>query len=167
MNRAWKARLALIAIAAAASGRCAAADDNIPLDTAPPGVQATVKRVVGTDKLDHLDKDVENGKTVYEVDVNAKSGSFSVHMSDTGEVLGISLDIPMGAVPENVMAAAKHAHPGAKISEPEIRSEKGQLFYKLELMVGKEKHELQIDGAAKIVSDEKDTEGGADDDKKK
>jgi uncharacterized membrane protein YkoI len=167
MNGTWKARLALVAIAALAGGSCATADDNVPLDKAPPGVQATVKRVVGKDKLDHLDKDVENGKTVYEVDVNAKSGSFSVHMTDTGEVLGISLDIPMGAVPEKVMAAAKHEHPDAPISEPEIRSENGRLFYKLELMVGKEKHELQIDASGKIISDEKDTEGGADDDKKK
>ncbi len=166
MSRSFKTPALFIAMAALGVGVFAIADEDIPVEKAPPGVQATVKRVVGKDKLDHLDRDMENGKMVYEVDVNAKNGSFSVHMSDTGEVQGISLDIPMGAIPEPVMNAAKHAHPGVAITEPEIRSEKGQLFYKVELKVGKEKHELQIDAAGKIISDEKDTENDGGDDKK-
>jgi uncharacterized membrane protein YkoI len=138
------------------------ADNEVPLKKAPAGVQATIKKVVGKNKFDSLDSDVENGKTVYEVDAHGKNISYSVHMSDSGEVLGISLDIPMEIVPAAVIDAAAKAHAGAKPTEPEIRTVNGQMSYKLELMVGKEKHEMLVDAAGKVISDETETEGADD-----
>jgi uncharacterized membrane protein YkoI len=157
----------LLAVAGLLAVSCAWADDDVPLEKAPPGVRATVKRLVGANKLAHLDKDVENGKTVYEVDVEAKAGNFSAHMSEGGDVLGISLDIPMEAVPEAVTAAAAKAHPGVKPIEPEIRTENGVMAYKLELKVGKVKHEMLIDASGNVLSDESEAEGGDDKEKEK
>ena len=157
----------VVLMATAVAAVVCRADDQVPLKKAPPGVQATVKQVVGKNKFVSLDSDVENGKTVYEVDAEAKNGSYSVHMSETGDILGISLDIPMEIVPANVMAAAKTAHPDGKISEPEIRTVDNQMYYKLELMVGKAQHEMQIGADGKVVSDETESETGGPDDQKK
>jgi uncharacterized membrane protein YkoI len=157
----------VVLIATAVAVVVCRADDQVPLKKAPPGVQATVKQVVGKNKFVSLDSDVENGKTVYEVDVEAKNASYSVHMTEAGEILGISLDIPMEIVPANVLAAAKTTHPDGKISEPEIRTVSGQMYYKLELMVGPAQHEMLIGADGKVISDETESEsGGPDDDKK-
>ena len=143
------------------------ADNEIPLKKAPPAVQATVKKVLGKDKLVSLDSDVENGKTVYEFDGEAKKLSYSVHMSETGDVLGISMDIPLNIVPDAVIDASKKAHPDGRIGEPEIRTVGGEMYYKLEVMVGKQKHELLVYASGNIHSDEIDNEAAGPDDKKK
>jgi uncharacterized membrane protein YkoI len=160
-------RISLLTSAAATVALLCYADNEIPLAKAPSAVQATVKKVIGKDKLVSLDSDVENGKTVYEVDGEAKKLSYSVHMSEAGEVLGISMDIPLNILPAAVIDASKQAHPEGKIAEPEIRTVGGEMYYKLEVMVGKQKHELLVYANGKIHSDETENEAGGPDDKKK
>jgi len=160
--------LAAVAISVMLAGcSMAIADDQVPLDKAPAAVQATVNKVVGSNKFVSLDSDVENGKTVYEVDAEGKNASYSVHISATGEVLGISLDIPIEIVPDAVIAAAVKAHPEAKPTEPEIRTADGKTYYKVEFMVGKAQHEMLINADGKVISDETDNETGGTDDVKK
>jgi hypothetical protein len=52
------------------------------------------------------------------------------------------------------------------LKEPEIRTENGQMLYKLELNVDKVKHEMLIDAGGKVSADEVDNEGPDDDAKK-
>jgi uncharacterized membrane protein YkoI len=157
----------LLTLAATGVALLCYADNEIPLRKAPPAVQATVKKVIGKNKLVSLDSDVENGKRVYEVDGEAKKFSYSVHMSEGGDVLGISMDIPLTIVPDAVMEASKKAHPDGRITEPEIRSGEGEMYYKLEVMAGKQKHELLVYASGKIRSDETENESGGPDDEKK
>lgn len=141
----------------------AMADEDLTLSQVPPAVQATVKKVVGGNKLVSMDSDVDNGKRVYEVDAEGKFSSYSVHISASGAVLGISLDIPMEIVPSAVTDAATKAYPSATLKEPEIRTDNGQMLYKLEVMVGKVKHEMLVNASGKVSSDEVDKEGADDD----
>jgi uncharacterized membrane protein YkoI len=70
--------------------------------------RATVERVTTGGKVDQIDKEVERGKVVYDVEatVGGKHVEYLIADAD-GEVLGTEVSIAYNEVPEPVRAAAE------------------------------------------------------------
>ena len=137
-----------------AAGVRAWGDDEDALAKAPAAVQATVKAVVGQNKLAGFDPEQEGGKTVYEVSYELKGGGdYTIVVSGTGEVLEREVEVDPSIIPPEVIDAAKSAHPDGKIGEYAIVNAGGKLFYEIETKVGNDLHEVKISAKGKVTSD--------------
>ncbi len=144
----------LMACLALSIGLKVLADDEDALAKAPAPVQTAAKAIVGANKLAGFDEEKADGKNVYEVSFETKSGGdYSVTLNATGEVLSREVEVDSAIVPPNVLAAAQAAHADGKITESSIVTEAGIMFYEFDLKVGNDLHEVQVNAAAKVTAD--------------
>ncbi len=61
------------------------------------------------------------------------------------------MEIPLDAVPANVMAAARSALPGIELSEAEYEEEEGLMVYELEGMLGDTRYEIEITPEGEVL----------------
>jgi len=64
------------------------ADDEIPLDQVPEAARQTIMKHVADGTIEEIDRDVEGGKTVYEVEYRDASGKeFELKVAEDGRLL--------------------------------------------------------------------------------
>lgn len=57
------------------------------LEDTPAAVQATIRREVGNNRIADIDKERRTGRVVYEVEVDAASGKFQLHIAEDGTIV--------------------------------------------------------------------------------
>jgi len=57
------------------------------LDQLPPAVRATIEKESAGGKVEEIEKETENGKTFYDVEIEKNGHESSVHVSEDGKVL--------------------------------------------------------------------------------
>jgi uncharacterized membrane protein YkoI len=137
-----------------ACGCWAIADENTDaLAKAPKAVRTTVKKVVGKHSLEGFDKEIEDGKTVYEANYKVGETDYAVVVSEDGEIIEQEVEVDISVIPAAVLTAAKKAQPEGKIAEASIVAADGKLFYEIEVAVGKDVHEIKINANGKVTAD--------------
>lgn len=64
------------------------ADDEIPLDQVPEAARQTIMKHVADGTIEEIDRDVEGGKTVYEVEYRDANGAeFEMKVTEDGRLL--------------------------------------------------------------------------------
>lgn len=64
------------------------ADDEIPLDQVPDAARKTIQDHVADGTIEEIDKDVEAGRTVYEVEYRDASGrEYELKVAEDGSLL--------------------------------------------------------------------------------
>ena len=83
-------------------------EQDITLAQASEPARATISREVGQGRVDKISKEVERGKTVYDVEatVNGRHMEYLVAEKD-GALLGTEVPIEFGLLPQPVQAAAE------------------------------------------------------------
>lgn len=61
--------------------------ERIKMSRLPPAVKATVEKESGNAKVDEIEKETENGKTIYEVDIVKNGHKTHMHIAEDGKVL--------------------------------------------------------------------------------
>src|SRR5579864_7273002 len=100
--------LLAVAVFAAAltAGVTVRADDEDHLAKAPAAVQATVKSVIGQNKLAGCDAEQENGKTVYEVSYELKGGGdYTIVVAEDGAIVEREVEVDPSIIPAEVIDA--------------------------------------------------------------
>src|SRR5438034_1882433 len=102
------AGLAGLAGCATDKGSAKAKEERVTLAQMSAPARATVAKVTAGGKVDQIDKEVERGKVVYDVEatVGGKHVEYLIADAD-GEVLGTEVSIEYSALPEPVRAAAE------------------------------------------------------------
>jgi len=95
--------------------------------------RATVEKVTAGGKVDQIDKEIEKGKTVYDVEatVGGKHVEFLIADAD-GAVLGTETEIEFGKLPEPVRAAAEKYFGNATGLKAMKGVEYGETHYEIE-----------------------------------
>jgi uncharacterized membrane protein YkoI len=138
-------------------------DSKVALDQAPAAVQAAVKKVIGTNKMEELTKETEDGKVVYEVEFEANDVDHSASISEDGKVLEEEMEVEMKDLPAAVAKAFKDAAgKDGEVEEAEKVMADGKTFYEAEVESGEETFEVKVAEDGKVLSKTKEKE---DDDK--
>jgi uncharacterized membrane protein YkoI len=71
----------------ASNGKVLTAEENVPYTSLPAVVQATTKKYFGSAEGLKASKEVENGKTFYEVEGKKNNATITLKISETGQIL--------------------------------------------------------------------------------
>jgi hypothetical protein len=127
------------------------AADN--LAKAPKTVQDAVKKLLGKNALEGFDKEIEEGKTIYEAEYSVKNVTYVFVVAEDGTLIEHGVEVGAFFLPEAVAAAAKKAQPTAKISETAVMVGKGKMYFTVEVKIGQDLRILRIDASGKLISD--------------
>jgi hypothetical protein len=106
--------LTLMALAGAAR-----ADDKLSLDKLPKPVQEAVKAKYPKAEVLYATKEIENGKTSYEVYMKSQGKGLDVTFSSTGEVEVVEKEIDGKDLPAKVRASVDKKYPKVSFKKVE------------------------------------------------
>jgi hypothetical protein len=153
-----KAGLLLVMVAGvmALSVLLRADEEKVPLDKVPKAALKAVKDKYPRAKLLGADKEKENGKTVYEIQIEYKDHNIDVTVTPEGKILSAEKTIKEREVPEAVTKAFKAKYPKAKIKKiEEISKDADQVTaYEYLIEFGKKKLEVKFDPKGKFLAEE-------------
>ena len=118
-------RLAKIACAGALAGMLAlvpgarADEEKVALKDVPKAVMDAVQKKFPGAELVEAEKEVEEGKTTFEVELKDKGRSIDVSLKPNGTILEIETEVAAKDLPKAVTEALMAKYPGATIKEAE------------------------------------------------
>jgi len=156
------------------------ADDNeeaVDLQDCPKVVQKTLKRESKGGKIVEIEKEKEDGKTIYEAEVMIGGKEYEVEIAECGTLLskvleaeedeedaedeednGEEVGVKLSDLPKSVRKTLKREAIGGKIEEIEKEKEGGETVFEAEVEIDGNEYEIEIasDGTllSKILEDE-------------
>ena len=75
-------------------GGCAAMEkeEKVNLDQVPAAVKATLQKEAGTSPISTVDKEIDDGKTIYEADVVIDGKNYEIKVAEDGKLISKGLD---------------------------------------------------------------------------
>jgi hypothetical protein len=67
-------------------------EEKVKLEDCPKAVQDTLKKASAGGKIEEIEKETENGKTVYEAEVVIEGDEYEVKVAEDGKLLGKTLE---------------------------------------------------------------------------
>ena len=130
-------------------------DQKIKAKNLPAAVTAAFQKAYPNAKIKGTSKEVENGKTIYEVEsVDGKINRDLLYNVD-GTVIEIEETVPVKALPSDVADALKKNFPKGKVLKSEKLTKGETIQYEMVIKSGKEQHEVVFDTKGAIVKDTK------------
>lgn len=139
----------LVLLAGLAALPLAAAEGKIAIRSAPAAVQATVKQETATATLVGLSKEVENGKTLFELETRKGGHSRDLMIAEDGAIVSVEEEVALDSVPPEVKAALVRKAAGGRISKVEAVTENGTTGYEAAMVVHGKKLEFSVDAQGK------------------
>jgi uncharacterized membrane protein YkoI len=135
-------------------------EEKVPLDKLPKAVVEAVKAKFKGATLVSAEKEKEDGKTVYEVNLKHKGHTIEVTVTPEGKIVSVEKTIAAKDLPEAVAAALKKNYPKATIKKVEELSKDDKVtgYEVLLVTAGKKTVEVVIDPSGKITKTEKKEE---------
>lgn len=128
-------------------------EKKIKLKDMPAAVQAAVKEHSKGATIKGLAKEVENGKTMYEVELKTAAGtSKDLILDSDGKVISVEEQTTLAAIPAAARAAIEKAVGNGKISIVETVTTKGTTFYEAQYKAAGKTAEIKVDAAGKPVN---------------
>jgi len=99
----------------------------------PSAVQETVKRELGSARVDEIERDTEDGKVVYNIDAETADGrDIELEVAEDGALLGKKEEVRLADVPAAVRATIERELDGISLDGIELQTEKGTIQYQAE-----------------------------------
>lgn len=97
MARFKTASLTALSILAAAGAACHSShhrdhDERVSQSEVPPAVRATIEQHLAGGKIDEIERCIEKGKVVYDVEVDSAKGDFEFAVAEDGSFLGMDTE---------------------------------------------------------------------------
>ncbi len=127
--------LAAVLGLAMSAGSGLAGEEKISREDLPKAVRKAVAEKFPKAKIRGVSKEVEHGKTTFEVEMTIKDRSVDAVFNAKGKVLEIEKEIPVSKLPRKVREELEEHFPGAKIEKAEAvtRGEHGPVVYEVDL----------------------------------
>lgn len=143
--------LAGLAVAARAE------DEKVPLDKVPAAVMKAVKDKFPGAAVKGAEKEVEDGKTTYEIASVHDGHKLDVSVKEDGTIAQVEKEIEAKDLPKAVAEAVKAKYPKGSIKKSEEITEGEKATYEVVVAVdGKKPFEVVLDPKGKILEDEGD-----------
>ena len=144
----------LVCVGLCTSLTARADEEKVPLDKVPPAVTKAVKAKFPNGTLKQAEKEVEDGKTVYEIGLEDGGRKLDVSVNEQGTILAIEKQIAESELPKPVKDAVKAKYPNATIKKAEEITKDTTKSFEVILAVGDKQREVVLDPAGKILEDE-------------
>jgi uncharacterized membrane protein YkoI len=131
-------------------------EEKVPLDKVPKAVIDAVKAKYKDAELVSAEKENENGKVVYEINIKVKGQTIEVSATPDGKIVSIEKTITVKDLPKAVAEALDGKYPKATIKKVEEITHGEKLSYEV-LLVTADKKTLEVvfDPAGKVLEEEK------------
>jgi uncharacterized membrane protein YkoI len=116
---AQKAPAAAAQKAPAAAAKKPAAPKSLDLKTLPPAVQNGIQAETKGATIKNISKEVEDGKTQYEVETTVNGKSRDLTFDSAGTTIEIEQEVTLDSIPAPVRAAIEKKTAGGKITKVE------------------------------------------------
>ncbi len=123
-------------------------EEKISVENLPAAVKKAIKKKFPKAEIEKATKEVEDGKTTYEVLLEIEDRPVDVAFKADGTILEIERAIPLEELPAKVKKALAAKYPGAKIEKVEMvtKGEDGPPVYEIAL-----KTEVVFTAKGKVV----------------
>ncbi len=127
--------LAAVLGLAMSAGSGLAGEEKISREDLPKAVRKAVAEKFPKAKIRGVSKEVEDGKTTFEVEMTIGDRSVDAVFNPKGKVLEIEKQIPVSKLPKKVREEIAEHFPGAKIEKAEAvtRGDHGPVVYEVDL----------------------------------
>jgi len=141
---------ATIALGALVTGTVLAAQKKIKIQDLPPTVQQTVKEQTRNATLVGLMKEVENGKTVFELETKVNGRGRDLMIDGSGAVLSVEEEVTLDSIPAAARAAIEKQAAGGKITKVETLTKGKTVTYEAAVVRKGKTSEIAVaaDGSA-------------------
>ena len=130
------------------------AADRVSLTELTASARATVEKLTAGGKIEKIDKEVEKGKTVYDVEATINDAHTEYTVGTDGAVLGTETSIDFAELPQAVREAAQAYFGSATGLNPSKGVEYGQTTYEVEGKKDGKKVAVTFDERGKLVGEE-------------
>ncbi len=149
----------IIAVAAIAgsvtAARAGEKEETISLDKVPDAVHKALAAYAQDSEVKKAEVADEDGKKVYEFEIEQSGKSFELSFSKKGKYLGREEDVQLSDMPEAVQTALKTEAGDGKLSGFEKAEDKDhKITYEADLEKGGKKFEVAVDENGKVISKE-------------
>ncbi len=111
--------LVVVCLLCAIAGLGRASEQRVKLADLPTAVQATVKEQSKGATVRGYAKEVENGKTIYEVEMTVNGHGKDISMDQKGTVIEVEEEVPLGNIPSSAKSAIEKSAGGGNILKVE------------------------------------------------
>ena len=130
-------------------------EEKVSVDKLPAAVKTALKRKFPKAEIEKATKEVEDGTTVYEVELEIKDRLVDVSLKADGTILEIEREVLADELPEAVRKKLAARYPKAKIEKAEevTKGEDGPVRYEVAITT-----EVVLTAKGKIVQAEEEAE---------
>jgi hypothetical protein len=145
------------------SGSALADEEKVPPDKVPQAVVRAVKKRFPEAEMKQAGKELEGGKTVYEIAIKDKGHAIDVTLTPEGKILEFEREIDAKDMPKAVAKALRNKYAKAtyKTVEEVIKVKDGKerlAYYEIKLVTaGKKSLEVTVTPAGKLSKEEDKT----------
>ena len=125
------------------------ADDPLPLDKVPSAVMAAVKARFDGATIKGAEKEVADGKTLYEINFTHKGRTIDAIVTESGHFIAVETMIAVKELPKAVADAVAKQYPGAAVDKVE---EIMKVSYEVFVKVNGKVVEVKLDENGKVLN---------------
>lgn len=147
-----------VVLSVALSGGCQSmrggerdSEQRIATDKAPRAVQAAVRQVAGSNRVDQLTRETEDGKTIYEAQFLVNGMEQCATIAENGDIIGQEKQVDPNSLSAAVRDAVMKRYAAAKIDKAEMIQKDGKSYYELQVMTGGKKQEVKVRGDGQFL----------------
>lgn len=126
-------------------------EKKINMKEVPAAVQQAITRESTGATLKGLATETDNGKKLYEAELEVNGHGKDVSFDEQGNVVSVEEEVALDAIPAPARAAIQKAAGTGKIGEVETITEGGVTAYEAQLNKAGKKSEIKVDAAGQIV----------------
>jgi uncharacterized membrane protein YkoI len=143
-----------------AVGGARADEEKVPLDKVPAAVMNAVKKKFPAAKIEEAAKEVEDGKTTYEIGIEQDEHDVTVSLEEDGTILEIERELAVKDLPSAVTSSITAKYPRATLKKAEEVTEGDKVTYEVIVVPeSKKAREVVLDRSGKILEDAEKKEG--------
>jgi len=128
-----------------------ASEKAITMKDLPAAVERTVQEQSKGAAILHLSREVEGGKTVYEVEMKVKGHGKDVTIGASGAVIEVEEEVALESIPGAAREAIKKAAGSGQITRVETVTEGNQLAYEAHLRKDGKRSEVKVSGDGRLL----------------
>lgn len=129
-------------------------EEEVEIKDLPSAVAAALKARFPKAELEEAAKEVEDGKTIYEVEIEDDDATRTVSVSSAGKILEIETELDGDEIPAFILQAVEARYPKAEIEKAEQAEVDGHFTYELLIEKADGDHvELVLAPAVAIISE--------------
>ncbi len=130
-------------------------EEAISMDKVPAVVKKTLATYAADSEVKHAEKGDQDGKQVFEFDIEKGTRKFEVAISPDGKYMGTEEDVDFKTMPDAVQKTLNDQAKGGKISGCEKAVDSSnKVTYEADIVKDGKKSEIVVDADGKVVKTE-------------